>query len=148
MRAGFEREAKQRLSTQAWFRECRECHLAYSPALLPARSWERMLREQDRHFGEDLSLPAAKIELLRQSIDAAPPSWSAWKLARSAAPGESPQKISELPYWRAAHRRIPAAQFSAPHSAGRHDCQACHRDALSGIFHPRMIRTPKPGNDS
>lgn len=148
MRAGLERDAKQRLAAQVWFRECSECHLAYSPALLPARSWERMLREQDRHFGEDLSLPSAKIELLRQAIGVAPPSWGAWKLARSAAPGESPQEISELPYWRAAHRRIPATQFAAPHSAGRHDCQACHRDALSGIFHPRMIRTPKPGNDS
>ena len=148
IRAGSERQTKQELSTQAWFRECSDCHLAYSPALLPARSWERMLREQDRHFGEDLSLPSAKIELLRRAIEPPPPSWAAWKLARSAAPGEEPQKISELPYWRAAHRRIPVAHFSAPHSAGRHDCEACHRDALSGIFHPRMIRTPKPGNNS
>ena len=148
MRDGLERDAKRMLSSQAWFRECSDCHLAYSPALLPARSWERMLREQDRHFGEDLSLPPAKIERLREAIEVAPPSWGAWKLARSAAPGESPQKISELPYWRAAHRRIPVAHFSAPHSAGRHDCEACHRDALSGIFHPRMIRRSKPGNDS
>jgi cytochrome b len=148
MRADFERDAKRKLSSQAWFRECSDCHLAYSPALLPARSWERMLREQDRHFGEDLSLPQAKIERLRQAIATAPPSWAAWKLARSAAPGDEPQKITELPYWREAHRRIPAARYSAPTSAGRHDCEACHRDALSGIFHPRMIRRSKPGNDS
>lgn len=148
MRAQHELDAKHQVSSQSWFRECKDCHLAYSPALLPARSWERMLREQDRHFGEDLSLPPAKIERLREAINTAPSSWGAWKLARSAAPGEEPQKITELPYWREAHRRIPATRYSAPNAAGRHDCEACHRDALSGIFHPRMIRRSKPGNDS
>lgn len=147
-RTQLERDAKRQLSSQAWFSECKDCHLAYSPALLPPRSWERMLREQDRHFGEDLSLPQEKVELLRKAIDAAPPSWGAWKLARSTPPGEEPQKITELPYWRATHRRIPAALFSPPNAAGRHDCEACHRDALSGIFHPRMIRRSKPGTDS
>lgn len=148
IRDALERQAKQELSSQAWFRECRECHLAYSPALLPPRSWERMLREQDRHFGEDLSLPEGTIARLRLAIDVAPPSWSAWKLARSAASADAPQKITELPYWREAHRRVPVARYSPPHAAGRHDCEACHRDALSGIFHPRMIHSSKPGTGS
>jgi hypothetical protein len=102
-----------------------------------------MLREQDRHFGEDLSLsPRAKNALLEEAGAARDIGWAAWKLAGSAPATESPQRITELRFWRHAHRRLPDAAFKAPVSAGRHDCESCHVDAASGIFQPRMIQKP------
>lgn len=126
-----------------WTKECGGCHLAYAPSLLPQRSWERMMREQAEHFGEDLSLsPAVVKALLDEARAAAAPTWAEWKLASSAAAGDAPQRISELRFWRRAHRDLPENAYKAPVSSGRHDCESCHLDAASGIFQPRMIQRP------
>lgn len=139
-----ETAAKASTQRDPWFKECSGCHLAYAPALLPARSWDRTIDEQDRHFGEDLGLsPAMAQRLLAQARSAPVPSWHAWKLAASVPPTESPLEISATPHFRAAHADLPDSAFRAPVSAGKHQCEACHLDAASGIFHPRMIRMPK-----
>lgn len=133
-------------AVNAWRKECGDCHLAYEPSLLPRRSWERMLRGQARHFGEDLSLSAANVrELLAVESQMPPPSWSAWKLGASVAAGEAPLRVTASPFWRHAHRNIPGSAFKSPVSEGRHDCEACHRDAAAGTFHPRMIEKPANG---
>jgi cytochrome b len=138
--------ASKPVADAAWQKECGSCHLAYSPALLPLRSWERTFKEQDAHFGEDLSLSAAAVARLRTVATAVPtPSWGAWKLVASAPADAAPLRISELPFWRHAHEDLPESAFKAPVSAGRHDCEACHVDAASGIFHPRMIQKPERG---
>lgn len=127
----------------AWSRECGGCHLAYPPSLLPARSWARMLEEQSSHFGEDLSLAQPTLRELGAAAAAAPvASWAAWKLAGSAPAQDAPQRITELAAWREAHAELPETAFRAPVSLGRHDCEACHVDAASGIFAPRMIQKP------
>ncbi len=126
-----------------WTKECGGCHLAYSPALLPMRSWERMMKEQAEHFGEDLSLsPSVAKALLDEARSDRTSTWAAWKLARSAAPDDSPQRISELRFWKHAHHDLPPAAFRPPVAQGKHDCDACHVDAASGIFQPRMIQRP------
>ena len=126
-----------------WTKECGSCHLAYSPALLPARSWERMMKEQAEHFGEDLSLsPNVSKALLDEAHGDRTSTWAAWKLMDSAPRGESPQRITELRFWRRAHDDLPEGAFKPPVSQGRHDCESCHLDAASGIFHPRMIQRP------
>lgn len=141
---GAEDKAKAALASRPWGKECGSCHLAYPPALLPMRSWERTMREQEKHFGEDLSLSEASVARLLQAASAAPSSWGAWKLNRSAPAGDAPLRITELPFWRHAHEGIAEARFKPPGATGRHDCEACHRDAASGIFHPRMIQSAKP----
>ena len=126
-----------------WAKECGGCHLAYSPALLPAASWERMMKEQAEHFGEDLSLsPNVAKALLDEARADRTSTWAAWKLVHSARAGESPQRISELRFWRHAHHDLPDSAFKPPVAQGRHDCESCHLDAASGIFHPRMIQRP------
>lgn len=137
------------LNAQAWHAECGACHLAYSPALLPERSWRRTFAGQNDHFGEDLGIAEGSVaRLLEQAGRAMPTTWSAWKLARSAPAGEAPLRITELPFWRAIHEGVPPEWFRAPLSGGKHDCEACHSDAASGIFHPRMIHIPKPKVES
>jgi len=39
---------------KVWREECGSCHLAFHPTLLPARSWARLMQEQNTHFGEPL----------------------------------------------------------------------------------------------
>jgi cytochrome b len=133
----------QTVALQAWTRSCSECHLAYAPALLPQRSWERMLREQDSHFGEDLLLSADDVKRLLLAIQVPAPSWAALKLATSAPAAQEPLRITKLPYWNTAHGAVGKDRFAAAAAAGPHDCAACHRDAASGKFHPRLIQRSK-----
>jgi cytochrome b len=128
----------------AWGAECGSCHLAYAPSLLPGRSWRLMLEEQDRHFGEDLALDdGARSRLAAEASALQATAWGPWALAGSAGSTDSPLRVTELPLWKEIHERIGDEAFKEPVN-GRHDCEACHDDAGSGIFHPRMIHIPKP----
>jgi cytochrome b len=145
LREAAEKTAARALAATAWGKECSSCHLAYAPAVLPMRSWVRTLEEQDRHFGEDLSLSAsAAARLLDEARAAAAPSWAARALADSAPPDAAPLRVTEVPYWRRVHARVPREQLAPPWASGPHECEACHADAHSGKFHPRMIRKAKP----
>jgi cytochrome b len=126
-----------------WNRECGGCHLAFSPALLPALSWQRMLEEQADHFGEDLSLRDEVLAELRREASLPPPSWAAWKLASTSRGEAAPQRITDSPFWRHAHRDLGEEAFRSPVSSGKPDCEACHADAASGIFRPRLIQIPR-----
>ena len=56
--------------------ECGACRLAFAPAMLPARSWQRMMGELKSHFGDDAGVApevAARITdyLVANSADKA-----------------------------------------------------------------------------
>jgi cytochrome b len=136
--------ARTVLKSGLWHKECGSCHLAYAPSMLPIASWQRMLDEQEKHFGEDLGISAATSARLIEHAKATPaPSWGAWKLASSVPAGQAPLEVSGTPFWKAVHASLPETAFRPPLSAGKHECEACHRDAASGKFHPRMIQLSK-----
>lgn len=138
-------QAAPRLSqNNQWQEECGSCHLDYHPSLLPARSWQRVLTEQDRHFGEDLGLDGALVSnlLAYATANAAEnhATEAAWKVDRSIPAAEAPLRISETPYWVRKHREISA--WNTPKVHGKSDCAACHRDAATGRFEDRGIHLP------
>jgi cytochrome b len=141
-RVAVEQVEDKKISATLWSRECSSCHLAYSPALLPARSWDRVLAEQEHHFGEDLGLAPKTIQQLASAARQPALSWPAWMLAGSASLVEPPPiRVSELPAWKHLHRNVEPTLVSAKTAAssGGHDCERCHDDALSALFHPRLI---------
>jgi len=133
-----------------WVDECSSCHLAYPVQFLPARSWQRMLLEQKEHFGDDLGLSEEKLAALRDFAKrgASEPQWAGMMLQASIPANAAPQRITETDFWQHRHRRIAKEQFKSDKVAGKHDCEACHADALSGIFSPRLIRIPEGGSKS
>ena len=42
--------------------ECAACHMAYPAALLPARSWTRIMSGLDKHYGSDASLEPETVQ--------------------------------------------------------------------------------------
>lgn len=129
-----------------WREECGGCHLAFAPSLLPTRSWERLLDEQESHFGEDLMLEPETVEELRAFLTAnaaeTAPTEAAWKIDRSIAAGEQPLRISATPYWKAKHAEIPEAVFTLPPVNSPANCAACHLDADAGTFEDGAMRMP------
>ncbi len=122
----------------AWEGECGSCHLAFPPSLLPARSWERMLDEQDRHFGEDLFLDETTLAPLRafarSSAAEAGQTEHAVRIADSLGADEAPQRITELRWWAERHADVPAADFTAVGESAELRCAACHPDADRARF--------------
>lgn len=137
---------KQLPDNAVWRTECSSCHLAYHPTLLPARSWERTLREQDRHFGEALGLDAAATQeilafLIRYSADSRMTE-AAWKIGKSIPAAVAPLRITETGYWKKKHDEITGAVWRSKKVGAKSNCGACHRDAESGTFEDAAMRLP------
>lgn len=137
-------KAPELARSEAWEAECGSCHLAFHPSLLPARSWERMLTEQDRHFGEDLFLDPETVATLRDYARANAAdrgaTETAVRIADAVPAGEAPQRIVELPFWEARHEGLTPEDLQA--AGGKLGCGKCHGDAAGGAFDDRAIAIP------
>jgi len=129
-----------------WSSECGDCHVAFHPSLLPARSWAALLAHQDDHFGEDLALDPDTLKTLQSFAAAhsagAHESEPARKIDASIKPGDTPLRITETPYWRAKHARIPNQAWHLAEIASKSNCDACHADARGGAFEDSGMRLP------
>lgn len=127
-------------------KECGACHMAYPPALLPARSWTVLLGRLDRHFGHDASLPDPKLQELRDytARNAADTSRgeTAYKILRSLG-GGTPERISDLPYIRRKHDELAEAVFQRKAVGSRANCAACHPSAEQGRFDEHDVVIPR-----
>ena len=136
----------QLATDEVWRSECSDCHLAYHPSLLPARSWRRMLREQENHFDEDLGLDEETLSHLQafMTANAADNGLTepARKIFASIPATESPLRITATPYWKAKHDEIDDSVWKNPKVNGYGDCEACHRDAVAATFEDAAMHLP------
>ena len=117
-------------------KECGECHMAFQPAFLPARSWEKIMDNLSDHFGEDASLPRDKAEHIKKYLmaNAADRRWGS-KMMRGVRKDWTPIRITELPYWKHEHEEeVPARAWKDPKVGSKANCKACHRYADTGIY--------------
>lgn len=130
----------------AYAKECGSCHFAYSPGMLPARSWERMMSRLDRHFGESLGLDgpvAAAIGryLAQNAADRSP--YAGSKVLMESIPEElTPARIQAVPRLRTAHRvmrEVIARNFRVKVRT-LVNCDGCHQRAAAGDFSLAELR--------
>lgn len=117
--------------------ECGSCHLAFSPAMLPASSWRRMMAELKNHFGDDASLDPMTAQqitryLVAHAADA--PGRTPGKLLRGVDLQSAPQRITTLPQWEHKHRKVPAWEWRHKEVRSKANCLACHVDAEAGDY--------------
>lgn len=117
--------------------ECASCHAAFLPRMLPAESWQRLLRNLPDHFGTDASLDAA---LTREIGD--------WLLANAGdakrfpeAPAED--RITRARWFERQHDEISAKTWQRASIRKQSNCTACHRGADQGDFNEHDVRIPK-----
>jgi cytochrome b len=136
----------QLAKSQVWQDACGECHLAFHPSLLPARSWEMMLKQQDNHFGEDLFLEKGTIiELLAYAKAYSADHKQtevAWRMNRSIPITKTPLRITKVDYWVKKHHEINDAVWKRDSIKSRTNCAACHQDAKQGTFEDAGMRIP------
>jgi len=130
-----------------WREECGSCHLAFHPNLLPVRSWQKLMAQQNDHFGEDLALDAAtRAALLAYATGNAAErhaTEASFKINRSLKPQDTPLRITQTPYWIRKHRHIAASDWLLPQVKNKVNCAACHRDAGAGTFEDAAMRIPR-----
>ena len=117
--------------------ECGACHMAFQPGFLPARSWTRMMGNLADHFGEEVTLPDDKIEIIRAYLTAnagdVANQGRAARYMQWVAPGGTPQRITENPDFLRKHR-FPDSVWKDPKVVTKSNCLACHSRAERGVF--------------
>lgn len=136
-----------RLTHKNWQQECASCHLAYSPALLPRASWQRVMGGLEQHFGENASLdPATQADILRfLEANAADSGRSRIgdKVMQRMNTKTAPLRITETRWFVKQHDEVPRATWARASVGAAANCAACHRQAEKGIFDEDTVRIPK-----
>lgn len=127
--------------------ECASCHMLYPAALLPQRSWKKIVAGLDNHFGENASLDpqmAAKIEsyLANNAADGPLATRRSGRILRSIASNETPMRISETRAFQGWHHEVSDAIWKRKAVGGRFNCIACHGGAEKGDFNEHSVRIP------
>ncbi|WP_374675132.1 cytochrome C [Ideonella sp.] len=120
----------------AYVQECGACHVAYSPAWLPPRSWQRLMGGLDRHFGSDASVEPATQAALAAWLDAA--SRRAGRVRE-----EPPQdRLTRSARFERQHDEVPASVWALPSVKTPANCAVCHPRAAEGRFDDDELRLP------
>jgi len=117
--------------------ECGSCHMPYSPSLLPAKSWDKIMSGLSDHFGDNAELDkdtATMMTTYLRSHSADAPGPQRTYRFMSGLQDNSPPRISELPYIKRKHDEISPRVLKAAKLNGLSQCNACHQDAAAGLF--------------
>lgn len=135
------------VSDELYRKECGECHFAYQPGLLPARSWQKMMGELDKHFGENAELDEETVRALTQYLTDNAAERSNYKRSQSfldsIAADAAPQRISETPYFKRKHRELKRKMVEDnPQVKSYSRCAVCHTKAETGSYNEGEITVP------
>ena len=130
--------------------ECGSCHFAYQPSLLPSRSWQQLMAQLEDHFGENAELEANTQKTLTDYLVNHSANFSPDRLAvnlmRRLAKNKTPLRITEMPYLKHEHNKIPKKMVTGNAEVKSLSyCDKCHTQAESGSYLEKDIRIPGYG---
>jgi len=133
--------------------ECGECHFAYQPGLLPAKSWDALLNADAlrKHFGVNAELDKDTLKIIHDYAvnNAADRSWykRSRKIAVATEDGPAPLRITELRYISRKHQAIPEKMIKGNKGVKSLSfCDKCHTQAAKGIFDADTVNIPNYPN--
>jgi len=138
------------VTNTAYREECGSCHMAYSPGLLPARSWMKIMSGLEDHFGDNAELDAdtqgSITDLLLANSADRSDYRRARKFNRAIQINDAPLRISETPYFIHEHDEISERMVTGNSEVKSFShCDACHTRAEQGSFNEHDIRIPGYG---
>lgn len=132
-----------------YLKECGECHFAYPPGLLPARSWEKLLKADalKDHFGDNAEIDKETLQAIHVYAveNAADKSYykRSRKIAIDTAEGDAPLRIIELSYIKRKHKDIPEKMVKGNNDVKSLSyCNKCHTQADKGVFDEDNVSIP------
>lgn len=132
---------------------CAECHFAYSPGLLPARSWVKLMdaKALEDHFGENAELDDGDRRIILDFLvnNAAETSHfkRSVKIMHSLSDTATPLRITEIPYIKRKHSEIPERLIKGNKKVRSLSyCLKCHTEAKEkGVFDDDTVFIPGHG---
>ena len=131
-----------------YLKECGSCHFAYTPGLLPARSWELHMQRMEKHFGESVVLPPATRDaiqayLVANAADRSPFEGSKYFMSR-VKDDMTPYRLQDVPLFREMHRIILEVISIKSKVKVRTltNCNACHQFAAEGSYATSELVVP------
>lgn len=127
--------------------ECGDCHFAYQPGLLPARSWDKIMNTLSDHFDDNAELGAQEQKqigdyLVENAADRSNYKRSV-KFARSIAANETPLRITKTRYFIRKHDEVPlSVRQGKGQVKSMASCDACHTNAKTGSYDEDEIKIP------
>jgi mono/diheme cytochrome c family protein len=116
--------------------ECAACHTAYPPGMLPAKSWQRIMKGLDQHYGSDASLDAKTVAEIGQWLQT-----HAGTYKRVSEP--PPQdRLTKSVWFERKHRKIEPAVWQLPSVKSAANCAACHTGTDKGLFDDDHLQRP------
>lgn len=116
--------------------ECGSCHLPFSPALLTAADWKRVMNTLERHYGDNATLD----ETTRREIQAFLLRNAASRSAMAAS--SDPPRLTSSDWFRREHRKVSEPVWRDPRVKTPANCTACHTRAEAGSFRESEIVLP------
>ena len=134
------------VENETYQENCGACHFSYQPELLPSSSWKKILTGLNDHYGNEIDLDEESKNniqdyLLSNSADVSSAKRSI-KIMGSLR-GQSPIRITEVPYIRKKHHDISASVFGRKSIGSFSNCVACHKTASQGIYDDDNVVIPK-----
>jgi hypothetical protein len=136
----------QAVDNPVYKEQCGACHMAYQPALLPAGSWRKIMAGLDEHGGVGVELEEGDRKTISRYLESNAAEHSSCRhaaLILKSLKGQTPLKITQVPYIRDLHRSddIPPGVFERKSVGSRANCLACHPRAGEGFY--RDVRVPE-----
>ena len=128
---------------KAYTKECGDCHDAYHPSLRTAEAWQKMMSGLSDHYGEDASLDGKTTDSIKAFLTANAAGTFDTEVSHRMGRKNTPSlRMTDTRRWKKWHRDIELADFSKRAIGSKVNCNACHKDALSGRFDDANIQIP------
>jgi len=122
-----------------YVKECGACHMPFSPELLPADSWRKVMAHLGDHFGDIAKVDPATQKaitdyLVEHSAEKADNRESR-EVMRSLRGQEAPMRITQVPYIAGLHAAVLDPLWNGhPRPKTLAECGVCHTKASSGEY--------------
>ncbi len=135
------------VNNAVYIEECGSCHMAYPARMLPPESWRKIMNGLEDHFDENAELDNETKNIIEKYLTGSSKysNGKYRKMFRNLG-GQSPLRITELPYFRHEHDEIPSRFFKDNDKLNSlSQCDACHRNAEKGWFDEDDVFIPGVG---
>lgn len=126
--------------------ECSDCHNLFPPHLLPKESWIKLMKEQAKHYDEDLELDkdlvsSIKKYLVENSLENSTREESYYLF--NELKNSNNFTITKSNYWKSRHKKIPKEIYKRDSIEVKSNCVSCHKSFEYGILEDKDIHIPK-----
>jgi len=134
------------VNNPAYGENCGACHFAYQPGLLPADSWNKILKGLADHFGEAVELEPEAMKTIAEYLKTHAADNSSDKISgkiMKSIGSQTPVRITQVPYIQRKHHEIRPGVFERESIGSFSNCVACHTTAEKGIYDDDIVTIPR-----